>query len=35
VGASRDGMAVALGIVLWVVFAFFLHRWLFGVAPFG
>lgn len=35
VAASRDGMAVAIGVVLWVAFAFFLHRWLFGVAPFG
>lgn len=35
VSASRDGIAVAIGIVLWVVFAFFLHQWLFGVAPFG
>jgi len=35
VGATRDGMAVAIGVLLWVAFAFFLHRWLFGVAPFG
>lgn len=33
--ASRDVMAVVIGLVLWVVFAIWLHRWLIGVAPFS
>lgn len=33
--ASRDGMAVVVGLVLWVVFALWLHEWLIGVRPFG
>lgn len=33
--ASRDAIAVALGIVAWLAFAFWLHAWLIGVQPFG
>jgi uncharacterized membrane protein len=33
--ASRDGVAVAVGLASWAVFAFWLHGWLFGVRPFG
>jgi uncharacterized membrane protein len=32
---SRDAMPVVAGIVMWVVFVFFLHGWLIGVKPFG
>jgi uncharacterized membrane protein len=32
---SRDALAVAIGLVAWVLFAFWLHGWLFGVRPFG
>jgi uncharacterized membrane protein len=32
---SRDVMPVVAGVVIWAVFAFFLHGWLFGVKPFG
>lgn len=35
VSAARDGVAVVIGVALWMAFAFFLHHWLFGVAPFG
>jgi uncharacterized membrane protein len=31
----RDAMATLIGIVAWVVFAFWLHGLLFGVRPFG
>jgi len=30
---SRDVFAVVAGLVAWVVFALWLHRWLIGVAP--
>jgi uncharacterized membrane protein len=33
--ASRDAMAVVVGIGLWALFAFRLHARLIGVAPFG
>lgn len=33
--AARTGIAVVLGLVLWAVFAFGAHQWLFGVKPFG
>lgn len=33
--ASRDAIAVAVGVAAWVAFAFWLHAWLFGVRPFG
>jgi uncharacterized membrane protein len=32
---GRAGLAIAIGVVLWAVFAFWLHGWLFGVRPFG
>ncbi|HTN50357.1 MAG TPA: NnrU family protein [Burkholderiaceae bacterium] len=32
---TRDVAAVAIGIVAWVAFAFWLHGWLIGVRPFG
>ncbi len=32
---SRDMTAVAIGAVAWVVFTFWLHRWLIGVQPLG
>ena len=32
---SRDLTAVAIGAVAWVVFTFWLHRWLIGVQPLG
>ncbi len=35
VSGLRDVFAVALGLVLWVVFAMMLHKWLIGVAPFA
>jgi uncharacterized membrane protein len=28
-----DGITLVVGIVAWVVFAFWLHRWLIGVDP--
>jgi uncharacterized membrane protein len=28
-----DALAVAIGTAAWVVFAFWLHRWLIGVDP--
>lgn len=34
-GISRDIAAVVLGVALWAGFSFYLHRMLFGVAPFG
>lgn len=30
---ARDLIAVTGGVVAWIVFALWLHRWLFGVAP--
>ena len=32
---SRDLVAVVIGTAAWVVFAFWLHQWLFGVRPLG
>jgi uncharacterized membrane protein len=32
---ARDAMATVIGVSAWVLFAFWLHRWLFGVRPFG
>ena len=32
---AQDIKAVVIGIVAWVVFAFWLHGWLIGVRPFG
>ena len=32
---SRDLAAVVIGTAAWVVFAFWLHQWLFGVRPLG
>jgi len=32
---ARDALAVAIGLVAWVAFVFWLHGWLFGVRPFG
>lgn len=32
---SRDVMAVVIGAVTWVVFAFWLHGWMIGVQPFA
>ena len=31
---SRDAIAVAIGVIAWVVFALWLHLWLIGVRPF-
>jgi uncharacterized membrane protein len=33
--AVRDAIVVIIGVVAWVLFAFWLHRWLIGVRPFG
>lgn len=33
--AARSAVSVSIGVVLWVAFAFWLHAWLIGVAPFG
>ena len=33
--AVRTALTVVLGVVLWAVFAFGAHQWLFGVRPFG
>jgi uncharacterized membrane protein len=33
--ASRTVLTVVVGVVLWAVFAFWLHGWLIGVRPFG
>ncbi len=35
VGVSRDFIAIAVGVALWMAFAFHLHAWLIGVRPFG
>jgi len=32
---ARTAMTVAAGVVAWVVFAFWVHLWLIGVAPFA
>jgi uncharacterized membrane protein len=34
-GASRDVAAVGAGLLVWFVFAFYLHAWLIGVRPFA
>lgn len=34
-GFSRDGIAIVIGLVAWVVFAMWLHGALIGVRPFG
>lgn len=34
-GVSRDGIAIVIGLVAWVVFALWLHGPLIGVHPFG
>lgn len=34
-GPGRDAAAVAVGLVVWVAFAFYLHAWLIGVRPFA
>lgn len=31
----RDILAIVAGVVLWVLFAFWLHQWLIGVRPFA
>jgi uncharacterized membrane protein len=33
--ASRTAMTVVVGVVLWIVFALWLHGWLIGVRPFA
>ena len=35
IGYSRDVIAVVIGLVVWVAFAFYLHGLLIGVRPFG
>ena len=30
---AGDGLALAAGVVAWLVFAFWLHRWLIGIDP--
>jgi len=32
---ARTAMTVVIGVAAWVVFAFWAHQWLFGVAPFA
>jgi uncharacterized membrane protein len=32
---SRDVIPVVIGVVAWVVFAFFIHGWMTGVKPLG
>jgi len=32
---ARNAVTVLIGVALWVLFAFWLHEWLFGVAPFA
>ncbi|MBK6972260.1 MAG: NnrU family protein [Sterolibacteriaceae bacterium] len=34
-GGARDALAVSVGVLAWVAFAFWGHLWLIGVAPFG
>ncbi len=34
-GIRYDAAAIATGVVLWFVFAVYLHGWLFGIRPFG
>jgi uncharacterized membrane protein len=31
----RNAATVIAGVVVWAAFAFWLHAWLIGVAPFG
>lgn len=33
--AARDGLALLVGSLAWVLFAFWAHAWLIGVAPLG
>lgn len=33
--AQRDWVTVAVGVVAWALFAFWLHGWLIGIRPFG
>ncbi|MBL8491567.1 MAG: NnrU family protein [Rhodocyclaceae bacterium] len=33
--ASRDAVALAVGVAAWAAFAFVAHGWMFGVRPFG
>ena len=33
--AGRDALAIVVGVVAWVAFAFWLHGWLIGVRPLG
>ncbi|MGA0114949.1 MAG: NnrU family protein, partial [Burkholderiales bacterium] len=33
--SALSALVVAAGLVVWVVFAFWGHRWLIGVGPFG
>jgi len=33
--ASKTAIAIIAGTVIWALFAFVLHGWLFGVRPFG
>jgi uncharacterized membrane protein len=32
---ARNASTVVVGVALWIAFAFWLHAWLIGVAPFG
>ncbi|MFA8313770.1 NnrU family protein, partial [Burkholderia pseudomallei] len=32
---ARDGVAIAVGLLVWALFAFVLHGWLIGVRPFA
>ena len=34
-GISRDIVVTVVGLIAWVVFAFYLHEWLIGVKPFA
>jgi uncharacterized membrane protein len=33
--AAMTAVTVVAGLAFWAVFAFWLHRWLIGVSPFG
>lgn len=33
-GVTQDIQVVVIGVIVWLVFALYLHRWLIGVAPF-
>lgn len=35
IGGSRDAMVIAIGLFVWVWFAFYGHGWLIGVRPFA